>query len=257
MPKETARRILKKHKFESYKVSHHQELRPGDAERRLEFAEAILEREDEDPGFTSRILFTDEKSFTLHHAPNTQNCRLWATSNPHAVFTDRGQYRGSVNVWGGILNENVVGPVWIDGVLTGQSYLDLLQGEIGDRVTALPLPDKVWFMHDGCPAHNYGPATLYLRDAFAGNVIGTHEPLAWPARSPDLNPMDSFLWGHTTSVVHNHAAPFPNAAALRDRIQDAFAAITPVQLQQVQRDFVERLQYCVAADGQLFENLIN
>jgi len=50
---------------------------------------------------------------------------------------------------------------------------------------------ELWYQQDGCPAHNFGPAKAYLREACPNKVINSHElPLSWPARSPDLNPLD-------------------------------------------------------------------
>jgi hypothetical protein len=70
----TVDRTLRKNKYRLLKTHKNQELRPGDAERRLEFAMSALEMIDEDPDFVRKIIFTDESSFTLHHAPNW--CRI-------------------------------------------------------------------------------------------------------------------------------------------------------------------------------------
>ena len=35
--------------------------------------------------------------------------------------------------------------------------------------------------------------------------IGQGGPVPWPARSPDLNPLDFWLWGHLKAMVY--AAP--------------------------------------------------
>ena len=37
---------------------------------------------------------------------------------------------------------------------------------------------------------------------FANKWIGRGGPIAWPARSPDLNPLDFHLWGHLKSIVY-------------------------------------------------------
>ena len=36
---------------------------------------------------------------------------------------------------------------------------------------------------------------------FPGKWIGRGGPVPWPARSPDLTPLDFFLWGHAKSLV--------------------------------------------------------
>jgi hypothetical protein len=44
-------------------------------------------------------------------------------------------------------------------------------------------------------------------------------PTAWPPRSPDLNPLDIYLWGHLKALVY--AAPVDNEETLHHYIVDA------------------------------------
>ena len=44
-------------------------------------------------------------------------------------------------------------------------------------------------MHDGAPAHCTTTAKEFLLNKFGGRVINRGTQLAWPAHSPDLNPL--------------------------------------------------------------------
>jgi hypothetical protein len=209
----------------------------------------------EEPDLPRRIVFTDECTFTLHHPPNKQNYREWSKTNPHNVHASNSQYPATVNVWAGIVDHTIVGPFFIQGTLTGEKYLELLQTEIAPAVANLNIEQEIWYLHDGCPAHNYGPAVEFLHEAFPGHVIGTHEALQWPPRSPDLNPPDSFLWGHIKSKIYG-MTPFADVVALRAAIEECCANITHVELRSVMSHFYDCLGYCVAADGGRFEHLI-
>ncbi|KAJ8909342.1 hypothetical protein NQ315_005970 [Exocentrus adspersus] len=46
----------------------------------------------------------------------------------------------------------------------------------------------------------------HLTENFPGQWIGRQGPTAWPPRSPDLTPMDYFLWGTVKSDVYSYAA---------------------------------------------------
>ncbi|KAJ4440508.1 hypothetical protein ANN_08649 [Periplaneta americana] len=46
--------------------------------------------------------------------------------------------------------------------------------------------------------------------------IGRGGPIAWPPRSPELNPLDFYLWGHLKSLVYS--SPVPDLESLRNRI---------------------------------------
>jgi hypothetical protein len=100
---------------------------------------------------------------------------------------------------------------------------------MSNRLDALDLHNEIYFQHDRCPVHNFGPATDFVREAFPGRVIGTREELAWPARSPDSNIVNSFLRGHTT--------PFPNVEALEQAITDCFENISHNTSTNVQLNF--------------------
>ncbi|GBL73321.1 hypothetical protein AVEN_155568-1, partial [Araneus ventricosus] len=70
----------------------------------------------------------------------------------------------------------------------------------------LPLSDlrNVWFRHDGAPPHKVSSVQQYIRDTFQQQVIGYGGCVEWPPRSPDLNPLNFFLWEiHQTASVCN------------------------------------------------------
>ena len=50
--------------------------------------------------------------------------------------------------------------------------------------------DTVTFMQDRAPPHFTRAVTDLLREQFGDRLIGRGFPIPWPARSPDLTPMD-------------------------------------------------------------------
>ncbi|GBL88159.1 hypothetical protein AVEN_117760-1 [Araneus ventricosus] len=67
---------------------------------------------------------------------------------------------------------------------------------ISDFLEDLPLSDlrNVWFQHYGAPPYKVSIVHQYIRDTFQQQVIGYGGCMEWPPRSPDLNPLDFFLW---------------------------------------------------------------
>lgn len=78
--------------------------------------------------------------------------------------------------------------------------------------------------------------------------------MAWPPRSPDLNPLDYFLWGYLKDKVYT-AVPINTVEELTARILAAVRTITPEMLQGAVSGLVRRAQLCIEADGGHFENL--
>ncbi|KAJ4432367.1 hypothetical protein ANN_20986 [Periplaneta americana] len=74
----------------------------------------------------------------------------------------------------------------------------------------------IHFLHDGAPAHFSRTARRYLDRRFPDRWIGRGGPIGWPPRSPDLNPLNFYLWGHLKSLVYS--SPVPDLESLRNRI---------------------------------------
>jgi hypothetical protein len=51
-----------------------------------------------------------------------------------------------------------------------------------------------WFQHDGAPTHCTNVLCEYLDETFGDIWNGRGGPITWPPRSPDLTPLDLFLW---------------------------------------------------------------
>ena len=109
-------------------------------------------------------------------------------------------------------------------------------------------------MHDGAPPHFSRVARQFLNQHFADKWIGRGGPIAWPARSPDLNPLDFHLWGHLKSIVY--ATSIENAETLRNRIEQRFRQIreTPGTTERVTRSMTRRVQACLQMPGGHFEH---
>ncbi|GBN18092.1 hypothetical protein AVEN_121599-1 [Araneus ventricosus] len=88
-------------------------------------------------------------------------------------------------------------------------------------------------------------------ETFQNQVIGYGSFVEWPPRSPDLTPLDFSLWGHIKGQVY--ATPPPTLQDLRRRITDACASVTPAMLHNVQREIQSRVQMCILANGEQFE----
>jgi hypothetical protein len=74
-------------------------------------------------------------------------------------------------------------------------------------------------MHDGAPPHFLPIARHQLNQTFGEQWIGRGGPVNWPARSPDLSALDSWLWGHLKTLVYS--APINDLEVLQQRVENA------------------------------------
>lgn len=254
--KSSVHKILRRNKYFPYKPQFHQELLETDAFMRSVFCEAIMEKCNVEENFPYFVCFTDECTFYLKADFNKQIHRHWAKENPHIVVGSRTQYPQKVNVWIGILKNKIVGPVIVDGNLNSEKYLNLLQNEIAAAFEEIAGNDEVWYLHDGCPAHNGLNVRRFLNDTFPNKWIGRGGEISWPPRSPDLNPCDYYFWPFIQNQLYD-GTDFENIQALILKLRQICAGIHPRTLAKVNRNFYDRLGYCLANNGKLFEHLIN
>lgn len=57
-------------------------------------------------------------------------------------------------------------------------------------------------MHDGAPAHFSVNVRQSLYERFRDRWIRRGGPIPWPPHSPDLNPLDFYLWGDLKALVY-------------------------------------------------------
>ena len=60
---------------------------------------------------------------------------------------------------------------------------------------------QMFSMHDGAPAHFSLSVRGHFDAHYPGCWIGRDGLIAWPPRSPGLNPLNFYLWGHLKSSV--------------------------------------------------------
>ncbi|KAH0810802.1 hypothetical protein GEV33_011989 [Tenebrio molitor] len=77
------------------------------------------------------------------------------------------------------------------------------------------------------------------RDVTTGSR-GRGHLIQWPPRSPDLTPLDFFLWGYVKEIVFQEIPT--TREDMMERIQQAFAAIRRETLRNVRRRFYSRIE---------------
>lgn len=140
--------------------------------------------------------------------------------------------------------------------LTGDIYAEFLTNELPDLQDEVPLVFRAngWFQHDGAPPHFTLAVRAILDEQYPDRWIGRGGPRRWPARSPDLNPLDFFLWGHLKNLIYRQ--PINTEEELRNRIQQAFATCTPQMITDSKLSLLRRARLCVQMNGGHFEHLL-
>lgn len=249
----SVQRVLADKKFHPFKIFLTQQLAGNDFDRRLEFIAWYHAYKEIHPDVNKLILWTDESTFHNNGVVNRHNSHYWAAENPHWVKEQHVQQKFSVNVWCGVINETLVGPYFLEERLDGKSFLRFLRYRLQPFLEDVPLQirQNMIFQLDGAPAHKFKPVATYLNNKFPDKWIGLNGPMKWPPRSPDLTPLDFFLWGYLKDVVYQE--PIHNVAELEERIKEKCAAIPAAMIRRATVAVDQRFMACAFENGHQFE----
>jgi len=251
-------RTLKRHKYHPYRFLPVQNLNDEHRRQRLAYCTEILRRYHEDDDFFNKIIFTDEASFTTAGVFNRKNKHFWGMENPHQIQAVKIQGRRSINVWCGMLNNMVLGPIIYEGSLNGERYLHFLENEIEQLLENLPVQqynNLIWHQ-DGAPVHNVQQVTNFLNNKYR-LWIGRDGTVRWPANSPDLNPCDIFLWGYLKNKVYYNRPE--SLEVIRQRLNNIVLELNTENpnfiTSCINIKLVRNIRICLANNGGYIENI--
>ncbi|GBM16995.1 hypothetical protein AVEN_67192-1 [Araneus ventricosus] len=116
------------------------------------------------------------------------------------------------------------------------------------QLYAIPqFPEGVIFQQDGAPPHYGNIVPEFLDTTFPQRWIGRGAVMAWPPPSPDITPLNFYLWGYAKQHVYSERINDINH--LKQRITDVIHSVTPGVLTRVWEELDYRLDVCRATNG--------
>lgn len=211
-----------------------------------------------DPLFPAEVLYTDEALFTREGCSNIHNSHVWAHVNPRSTRPRAHQQRFGVNVWAGILGDRLIGPYILPFRLNGRTYRYFLEHVLPELLedVSLNVRQRMYFQHDGAPAHFSIAVRNHLRATFGNRWIGRGGPVAWPPRSPDLTCLDFFLWGHMKQLVYETVVETEEDLVARITVAADAIADMPGIFERTRQSMVRRCTACIQANGRAFEQFL-
>ncbi|GFW71605.1 transposable element Tcb2 transposase [Trichonephila clavipes] len=185
------------------------------------------------------VLFSDESRFSL-----SSDCRrqlIWRESGtayrPENIQEKDRYPTCSIMVWAAIMiNGRTRLHVVANGTMMGQRYIGevllphvrLFRGAVGDKFV---------FMDDNATCHR----TVAVQDCLDSEGI---QRLVWPARSPDLNPIEN-VWDALGRQVAGRNYPPTNKNTLICALTDEWDKLPQQLLDNVVQSIVRRVECCI------------
>lgn len=189
------------------------------------------------------ILFTDESKFCLDFHDGRR--RVWRQRNERfkdCCIVEHDQWgSGSVMVWAGISYDGRTDlHVFMNGSVTAQRYRDeILEQYVVPYAGAVG--QEFILMDDNATAHRARIVNAFLDEQGI-------ERMYWPARSPDLNPLEH-AWDILQRRIKSRNPQPSTRIELANVLVEEWALIPLADIRTLIRSFPKRIQEVVTARG--------
>ena len=113
---------------------------------------------------------------------------------------------------------------------------------------------KLWFQQDGATPHTAVETRKLLSEKFEDRLISLKASHIWAPHSPDLSPLDFFLWGYAKDNVYKNKPT--SISELKQEITTFMRAISADTCKAVIQNFAVRVRECLLRHGDHIEHVI-
>jgi len=195
------------------------ELLPRHKAARLQFANKYKFWDTE----WENIIFSDEKKFNLD-GPDGYRYYYRDLRCPKKVHVSRNFHGGSLMIWAAFGFNGKTPMCFITHKITAQNYVELLESvlvQFGED----KFGDTWIFQQDNAPIHTARLTKAFFKESQI-------PVLEWPARSPDLNPIEN-LWGILSQRVYANGKQFSTLKELKEAIMREWEKLDIQMLQNL------------------------
>ena len=252
LSKSSVHRILKGMNYKPYKPTIVQLLNQFDRQRRLDFCRSMMSSIENGEVDLSTVLFSDESIFSLDRSVSSHNTYCWSESNPNH-YVQRVMQPNRVVVWCALSCQHVIGPYFFESTVSAKSYLKMLREFVIPALRRRNILESIIFQQDGASPHTAGEVLDYLKVRFPNRLVSFKTDTIWPPKSPDLNPLDFYFWGHIKHLLKERT--WDDMDQLKEAIKVCVREVNKDKnlLERVIKQFRSRLSECSKEDGGHFQ----
>ena len=206
-----------------------------------------------------KVFFTDEKNFYLNPPVNHQNDRVWSSGQKKDVdesrlVAERAKFTKHVMVSAGICygGKGRLHFIPEKSKVNADLYVKTLLPRLVEDCKEI-LPRGFIFQQDGAPAHTANLTQKWI----ATNCREFINKDEWPPNSPDLNPLDYYVWGAMLELYRTFHPKPKNTDELRKVLLLIWEQLPQDSINRAIMSFTKRLKACVKAGGGHFEHSLN
>lgn len=204
----------------------------------------VSEEYSADPRKISRLICSDYKKFTLDGPYKRQKC--WQDPRrPRPKYLMRQMGGGSLMVWGAFSKKGKTRLCFTDTKIDSAGHCKTLGNYL------LPFCHEHYLLEDGRIDAEFQQdgakiyTSRYTREWLEEQRL---EVMDWPARSPDLNPIEN-LWAILSQLVYAGNRQYRTKSALKVAIEKAWDEIDQATLNKLIDSMHNRFDMCISLKG--------
>ena len=162
--------------------------------------------------------------------------------------------------WCALSSEGIIGPCWFeddDGnavTVNQENYCNVIKKFTACLCLCHFDLKKLWFQQDGATPHTAVETRKLLSEKFEDRLISLKAFHIWAPHSPDLSPLDFFLWGYAKDNVYKNKPS--SITKLKQEITTFMRAILADTCKKVIQNFAVRIRECLLYHGDHIEHVL-
>ena len=198
-----------------------------------------------------QIMLSTDPSYDNRTIASILKMQIWiATNNRDMPRVMKIKFPATVMVFGVVSSEGHIMPPHIFEVglkVNTKVYLDVRKSVVIPWCNQVASGRPCVWQQGSAPAHKSKETQAWLQKECYDFVPFSH----WPLSSPDLNPLDYFIWSHieniTNTTSHN------TKASLITAIRRVFTELPPALVEKACSQFLIRIEAVIEAEGGYIE----
>ena len=159
----------------------------------------------------------------------------------------------------GFMSRDIIGPFFFENeqedavTVNSERYRAMLNEFLFTKNKEEDI-DNIWFQQHDATCHTAEATLDLLRSVFEDRIISRRANVVWPPRSCDLTPLDNYLWGVVKDKCYADKPETINA--LKGNIREAIGEIQLHTIDNVLKNWTDRVGYCTANRGSHLNEII-
>ena len=194
-----------------------------------------------------QLMLSTDPSYVNRTIASTLKMLIWISTNNRDVSrVMKTKFPATVMVFGVVSSEGHIMPSHIFEVglkVNTKVYLDVLKSVVIPWYNQVA-GERPWvWQQDSAPAHKSKKSQAWLQKEWYDFVHFSH----WPPSSPDLNPLDYFVWSYVENITN--MTSHNTKASLIATIHRVFAELPPALVEKSSSQFRIRIEAVIEAEG--------